>query len=163
MAVLGRILQAIGWVWLALGFFGPILNLPIDVNFFPGIILIFIARIFRAQAARRESQEAEAQASEVEQSQPRALNTERTRSQPPSPGPTNRPEPEPNRPEAAKPRPEAKRQEMLEQVLLAGTELATESTPQPDTSGVEETPASTRPLSSAEMIARAHKRWNKRP
>lgn len=160
MAVVGRILQAIGWVWLALGFFGPFLNLPIDLNIFPGIILIFISRLFRTQAARRGPQESEEQAPTEEQVQPRILNTERSQT---VPAPTSRPQTEPARSEVKEPKPEVKRQEMVEQILMAGTDLATgPPSPESDTPAGEEAPVPSRPLSSAEMIAEAHKRWNKR-
>ena len=166
MAVIGRILQAIGWIWLALGFLGPLLNLPIDLGIFPGIILIFISRIFRTRAARKAPEEAEAQASVEEQVEPRVLNTERPRPRPAQPEPGTRPTPEPARSEAPKPVPETKRQEMLEQILISGTGVAdgsaTRNTDEVDT-GRDESAAPSQPLSSAEMIARAHQRWNKRP
>jgi hypothetical protein len=169
MAVLGRILQAIGWVWLALGFLGPLVNLPVDLGIIPGIILIFISRIFRSQAARRASQGSEPPVSVEEQVEPRVLNTERKRpepapSQPSRPAPETRPTYEPVRSGSPKPTPAAKRQEMLEQILVAGTEMASESEePRTTIPEREEPPPIARPMSSAEMIARAHERWNKRP
>jgi hypothetical protein len=166
MAAVGRILQVIGWIWLALGFFGSLINLPVDLDILPGIVLIFIARIFRAQAARRAPEESEAPTTGESQPRPSPLNTERSRSRvpPPEPTPPARPTPEPVLLEPPQPSPETKRKEMLDQILVAGTELATESSP-PETGSPaeEEAPEPTRPMSSAEMIARAHERWDKRP
>lgn len=162
MTLLGRILQTVGWVWLALGFFGPIFSLPIRLNIFPAIIILFVARILRSQGARNAPEEPE-QVQPVEQEpQPRALNTDRVRTEVASPQKTP-----PAAPAAQPPRaqtPEAKRQEMLEQILVAGTDLAAETAvPEPGAGAETELPGSTQPMSSAEMIAQAHKRWNKRP
>ncbi|MGD2042931.1 MAG: hypothetical protein PVJ28_04715, partial [Acidimicrobiia bacterium] len=79
MTALGRILQAIGWVWVALAFFGGFINLPFDPNIFPGLILIFISRVFRAQGARTTTAEQEEAETLEEQVEPRVLNTERSR------------------------------------------------------------------------------------
>ncbi|MGD2059703.1 MAG: hypothetical protein PVF87_02450 [Acidimicrobiia bacterium] len=178
MAAAGRVLQVIGWIWVALGFFGPFLNLPLDVNLFPGIILVFVARVLRAQAARNAPVEYEAPAPEPERAEPRILNTERSR----APEPVVKPEPvaksEPVVEREPKPRPssarsaagttrsesEPERVELEEKLLFAGMELAGKAESEPMSAGeVAELGESTRPLSSAEMIAEAHKRWNKRP
>lgn len=162
MTALGRILQAIGWVWLALGFFGPVFNLPIRLNIFPAIIILFVARILRSQGQRQSPEEPEEVAPVEQEAQPRSLNTERARSAEASTAQTS---PQKAPPASPPPRtPEAKRQEMLEQILVAGTDLAAESaTPEPGPVSEEELPATTGPISSAEMIAQARKRWNKRP
>lgn len=162
MTVLGRILQAIGWIWLALGFFGPAFDLPIQPNIFPGIIILFLARILRSQG-QRSAPEEPAEARPVEQEpQPRALNTERIRT---PETPSQKPPPSsPVTHSTRAPSAEARRQEMLEQILVAGTDLATEAaSPEPSPVADEEVPATPSPMSSAEMIAQARKRWNKRP
>ena len=162
MTALGRILQAIGWLWLALGFFGPAFDLPIQPNIFPAIIILFLARILRSQGERSAPEEpAEAQPVEQEP-QPRALNTDRVRS--PETPPQKSPPSAPMTQSSRAPTPEARRQEMLEQILVAGTDLATE-TASPDPSPVpdEDVPGTSAPMSSAEMIAQARGRWNKRP
>lgn len=159
MAILGRLLQVIGWIWVAIGFFGPLVNLPFDLNFFPGIIIVFVARILRTQAARNTPEQGETQVLE-EQAQPRVLNTERSK----VPEPAKRPRPEPAGSGPPKPKPEAIRQEKLDEILAATTERATG----PDSSETEtpemvEPPPSDSPprMSSAEMVAQARKRWNK--
>lgn len=162
MTVLGRILQAIGWIWLALGFFGPAFDLPIQPNIFPAIIILFLARILRSQGERSAPEEP-AEVQQVEQEpQPRALNTERVRT-PEAPSQKSPPSsPVTQSPRA--PTPEARRQEMLEQILVAGTDLATEAaSPDPSPVAEEEVPGTYAPMSSAEMIAQARRRWNKRP
>jgi hypothetical protein len=65
MAALGRLLQVIGWLWLVAGFALPALDLA-EINPFPGLILIFVARALRTQAARNAPPEpaAEEQAPE---------------------------------------------------------------------------------------------------
>lgn len=160
MQVLGRILQVVGWLWVAAGFFGPALNLPFDLNFFPGIILVFISRILRAQAARYGGDEEEPvtpastrQPVEVQRPAPR-------------PQPERRPRPEPREAETTSADAEANRQEMLEQILITGTEVAEEEAspaPEAEPAEIEETDhsGSSGPMSSAEMIAQARKRWNK--
>lgn len=169
MTALGRILQAVGWAWFALGFLGGFINLPFDLNIFPGIVLIFISRIIRAQGARTtpdEGGEAEELEDEV---QPRILNTERARPRPRAPEKAIPTAPEKARSETPEPTPEAKRQEMLEQILVTGTDLAARSAApetdamETDAMETEEVPGPAGPMSSAEMIAQARKRWNKRP
>lgn len=162
MTALGRVLQAVGWAWLALGFFGGLINLPFDLNVFPGIILIFISRIFRAQGARTTSAEEEEAEALEEQVEPRVLNTERTRSRPVEPQTPAGPAPELGV-QAPEPTPESKRQEMLEQILVTGTGVAARATAPETDAKVEEAPGPATPMSSAEMIAQARERWNKRP
>jgi hypothetical protein len=53
---------------------------------------------------------------------------------------------------------------MLEQILITGSDVAARTAaPEPDALDVEEATGPTQPMSSAEMIAQARKRWNKRP
>lgn len=157
MAVLGRILQVIGWVWILAGLFGPVVGLPEGINFFPGIIVLFISRIVRRQARRAGHQsrsgedDDDAQADE----EPRILNTQR------------QPRPEPERLEPPAPmetvdqptvdETDDDRDELMERLFLAGNEVAEEtaSSHLPD-----EMDDVDRPLSSAEMLARAHRRWD---
>lgn len=170
MAALGRILQLAGWAWLALGFVGPRL-FGIDTGFgvFPGLILIFIARAVRTAAARRELPELqsdeEAQPESVEPAPvERQLNTERQREAPPPP-----PEPvtiytEPEPVPESQPRPEPEpvpepmsSDELLERIALAGRTASEDPVDADEPAG----PTSTA-MSSAEMIARARKRWDKK-
>ncbi len=184
MAAAGRVLQTIGWIWVALGFFGPFLNLPVDVNLFPGIILVFLSRILRTQAARNAPVEYETPAPGEEQVEPRILNTERPRPPEPLakpetvakpeivakpepvvvPEPVVEPRPEPSRLETPRLESKPERAELEEKMLFAGTELASRTESEPMSQGEEtDIGEAMRPLSSSEMIARAHERWNKRP
>lgn len=155
-----------------LGFLGPFLDLPVDLNILPGIALVFVSRILRAQAARREPVDfGESAPAETAPEPRRPLNTERAPSpQPrteeprPAPGPATRPRPAP----APSPSPvetEGKstpeRGDLEKRLFAAGMQLAGPSEPEV-TPSTEEMEVG-RPLSSAEMIARAHERWNKRP
>ena len=149
MAVLGRILQILGWLWVAFGVFGPLLDLP-NISWFPGLILVFLSRIVRTQVARRSRAE--------EQDDTPIPNVER----PPDPPKTQ------SRPAPAAPQPtpvvvEPSRQE-IEQVLL---DSMREKADVPDPVVVDQLSSHVddveRPKTSAEMIAEARQRWNKRP
>lgn len=193
MTALGRILQVIGWLWIAVGFFGPLVNIP-DVSVFPGIIILFVSRVIRKQGEQAQRQDEDVEQAQ-EQQTPRPLNTER--SQPPvprpkrtaepakSPQPEREPEPRATpaprvtsterprmRPSpdlevaaSATPKPagdDEERTEMLESVLLAGKSTTEKSRAPvyPETKSQEK---QERPLTSAEMIARAHRRWDRKP
>ncbi|MFZ0015187.1 MAG: hypothetical protein WAL25_13860 [Acidimicrobiia bacterium] len=158
MAALGRVLQVVGWIWVAVGFFGPVVGLPDGINFLPGVILVFVSRLLRVQAERNAPRETEA---EPEPAPQRILNTER-RPQRPAPRP---PETQPARPPPPSPDPmpvptpeplEEPREDVLEKIFLAGNDVVDE---------VAELPADddvgSRPMSSAEMIARAKRRWDR--
>jgi len=164
MAALARIVQMVGWLWVIAGLVLPALGLA-DPSFFPGVILIFIARALRAQAARHAPpEEPEEQIVEAE----RVLNTERTRPQPiPTPAKTPQPGPsQDSRKTEQEPVADAlkrtARDDLIERIAMAGRE-AGERSPEVAKSDVT-TPTTGEerqgPMSSAEMIARARKRWD---
>lgn len=159
MAALGRILQIVGWLWVAVGFLGPILGLPFGINVLPGVIVLFISRLFRVQAARNAPAEIEPEP-EPAPAPERILNTDRER-HPPTPPVTTKAEQAKSRTMETepifKPKETESRDDMLEQILLAGREVADEPGELPDPAPLDGDP----PMSSAEMIARAHKRWDK--
>lgn len=174
MTALGRILQVIGWVWIAVGFFGPMVNLP-NVSVFPGIIILFIARVIRKQGEQQTQPREESAEQADDQVTPRPLNTQRSRppvgprrARQPAPAaptgpraePTTEPKPVPSALEAGPPADQ--REELLERVLLVGQELADEP-PEPMYLEQISDDDESRPLSSAEMIARAHRRWDRKP
>lgn len=181
MSALGRILQIIGWLWIAAGFFGPLVNVP-GISVFPGIIILFISRVVRRQSEQVPRSEDNVEQATEQQETPRILNTERRPRPAPEVEPKPAPEPklalepkqetepiwriepkhstEPN--QRIEPEPvESERGELLERVLLAGQEMAEQSEEPPRPELV--TDEDGRPLSSAEMIARAHRRWDRRP
>lgn len=149
MAALGRLLQIIGWLWIAFGFFGPMIGLP-SIPWFAGLILVFVSRVVRARASQmeREDQEDDTLRPNVE----RKADPPKTRANP-APTPPSKPAPvvEPSRSE-------------IEQRLVATMRDDIET---PDPAAVDDLLAQIqevdRPKTSAEMIAEAHQRWNKRP
>lgn len=170
MAVIGRILQVIGWLWFAAGIVGPAFEFD-TVNPFPGLVLIFIARIFRTRA-RSEMPEGPAD----DQTTPQPEPVEAPRPQPaqqappsppsrPEPRPTAEPEPEPPRYE----RPVDERNELLERIAGAGRQAAPEpavSEPRRQGTGsrseeMKPTDDVRKPMSSAEMIAQARERFDR--
>lgn len=175
MTALGRILQVIGWLWIAVGFFGPAVNLP-DVSVFPGIIILFISRVLRKQGGQATRDEDGTELGAEQPDEPRMLNTERPQRPAPKPKPTPKTPPIPDTVPEPKPRPQMKPQpelkpqpeaieeergELLERVLLASQEMAEESQePQYPQLATEREDG---PLTSAEMIARAHRRWDRKP
>jgi hypothetical protein len=160
MAGIGRTLQIIGWLWLIAGFVGPRAGLP-DVGIFPAFVLIFISRIFRKQARRNAPEEPDEEVEAEPPTPDRVLNTERAPRPSPSPEPVVRyfePEPE------SDPEPEqAERNELLERIALAGRDATTEEDSPTD---AEDAAADaidvSGSMSSAEMIAQARKRWDRR-
>lgn len=158
MAALARLLQTVGWLWVIAGFVLPVLNVA-DPSVFPGVILIFVARALRTQLARH----APPSESEQEPDEPaRVLITERERTAPTS-EPARTPPPQPPKPAAETPRQSAPtptedvsepddRDELIERIALAGRAVSEPATD-------EERPA---PMSSAEMIAQAKRRWDKK-
>lgn len=155
MAALGRVLQVIGWLWLISGFVLPMFNLP-DLGFFPGLILVFVARILRRQADRQQLPDTSMGPVEPSETPPQPASREIR------PAPT----PEPARrlpPPVLDPEPD--RDVVLEQVVLEAADRVDEVEMMADDA---EMPASdpgddllATPKSSAEMIADARKRWNK--
>jgi hypothetical protein len=180
MAGLGRLLQFIGWLWLVGGFVLPALDLA-DITVFPGLILIFVARALRTQAARNAPPEPD----EVELvTEPeRILNTDRPRVEPkPSPKPSPQPVTIPLQTELSpKPTRPTSREGVIERIAAAGREVEADLTkpgprkpdltkpdltkPDRDEPDVTAPRGETKPMSSEEMIAAAHRRWNadKRP
>lgn len=162
MAALGRILQVVGWLWVVYGFVSPAFGLP-DLSFFPGIILVFVARVLRNQAKRRDMPDLGEEAGTTEPEPtpaPRMMNTERQRV-------TQQERPQPvviEQESPSEPAPQ-RRNELLEQIVSAGRDSAEEQmAPEPDdeAGSAQESPARA-PMTSAEMIARAHERWDSKP
>lgn len=165
MAALGRILQIVGWLWLIGGFIGGLIGF-ISLNLLPGIILVFVARVIRNQAATREMPELGEQPSVEEQQRPP------TPTAAPPPQHQAPPSPEPyvletptRREPTTEPRPDPKpgpRRRLLEEVIGLDTDRddddASEETAMPSDQPAD--PGQRRPMSSAEMLARAHERWD---
>lgn len=173
MTAFGRILQVIGWLWIAVGFFGPMVNLP-DVSVFPGIIILFVSRVIRKQGEQTRRQEDDVDQYEQHEA-PRPLNTQRPQrrteaKKTPEAMATSTKQPESKSsldPQVgrAEPKPEndnEERSDLFERVLLAGQDLADERGGSFDLETTSEGDDGT-PMSSAEMIARAHRRWDRRP
>ena len=161
MAAIGRLLQVIGWLWLVGGFVLPALGLA-DITVFPGLILIFVARALRAQAARNAPPE-------VVQEQPleeRILNTDRVRVEPkPSPKPAPPPPQQVNIPrqteQGPKPPAPSERESLIERIAEAGREAEADLTETGRAPLDVTAPRGvTKPMSSEEMIAAARRRWN---
>jgi len=166
MAALGRLLQIIGWLWLAAGFILPALDLA-DITVFPGLILIFVARALRTQAARNEPPEAGGEQKPEE----RVLNTDRVRVEPkPSPKPPP-PAPQPvTIPRQVEPLPKptapSERESLIERIADAGREMEADLS-ETDHVGLEVTAPRgvSKPMSCSVMLAEALRRCNtdKRP
>lgn len=162
MAIVGRILGIAGSVWIALGLFGHLINVP-NVNPLPGIVLLFVAGVLRKQSsANRGTQDEDGQAMPV-----RAPTTRRA----PRPDPTP-----PSKTGVSKPAPSASQRvvkpvamgEGEKMVTMDDEHLAGETSPDRDTMALpydEEADSyhSGQALSSSEMIAQARRRWNRRP
>lgn len=157
MAAIGRILQVLGWLWIIAGIAGSFFNFG-GFNVFPGIILLFVSRALRKQTRRSQipdigrEQEQEPAYDEPEVPE-RMLNTDRHREVPP-------PEPEPVVLDLEEPEPSPsgdERGEMIERILAAGREVSdvTDEAVSDEGESVD-----SKPISSAEMIARAHDRWD---
>lgn len=168
MAAIARLLQAIGWVWVIAGFLLPAFGLA-RPNIFPGFILIFVARALRTQASRHAPPEEEVQ---VPAETERVLQTQRDRSEPTAatPPPTPAQAPKPPR-EAAQPKVEpivvsqpVERDDIIDRIAIAGRAASDErpesQKPTVPASSIGEEPKT--PMTSAEMIAQAKKRWDKK-
>lgn len=166
MAILGRVLQVVGWLWIAASFFGNFIDLP-NFGFFPGLILVFASRILRFQSRRRQPGEDDREPVEtaVETPGPRQLYTERSKqtagTSQTQPVPRASPKPAPAKPTVVWPKdeagPEAERDDLIEKILVAGSELADDK----DMPTLEPTYEG-KPLTSAEMIERARQRWDRK-
>lgn len=148
------------------------------VNPFPGLILIFIARALRTQAARNAPVE-DGHEEPAEPAQPeRPLNTDRIQRpapRPPSPDPVARyreaePAPRPERAHVPEPGPSAdegsevgERDNIIERIVIAGRQAATKESSQERVDSARSVRSGdTKPMSSAEMIAQARKRWDRK-
>lgn len=167
MAALGRILQVVGWLWLIIGFFGPMFGL-LSLNLLPGIVLVFVARVIRNQADRTEMPELDDETS-VEEQQRKAHQ------QPVQQPAVREPEPRDERPHRPPPEPyivtvpdepspgrqRETSQEMLERIVGVRREAPDREEPlQPAEEEMVVEEMSRKPMSSAEMLARAHERWD---
>lgn len=175
MAALGRILQIIGWLWFAAGFLGPLVGLD-DVSVLPGLILVLVARAMRNYAARHAPLELDEDDRVEEPRSERVLNTERVPRTPPETAPEpvvryQRAEVQARMDqddEEDDPEPE-ERGVLIERIALAGREtIAAREETASDSSG-DSIAASDRaggsrkkPMTSAEMLAQAHKRWDRK-
>lgn len=160
MRALGRILQVIGWLLLLAAVAERFVGSD-RLSIFPGLVIIFIARVIRAQADRTQPRDPQVEEPAEEATTPeRVLNTERRHQTPSAPPPSPQPAYMPPVPES-EPLDEEPEEtdELIERIVAAGRETAEE---------VEAREASTeleldhRPMSSEEMIARAHRRWDSR-
>ncbi len=164
MAALGRILQVVGWFWVLAGFFGSIAGYE-GINIFPGLILVFVARAIRNQAAKRTRDEPEEVATEPQEQPQRVLNTERVARPQPAPEPVVRYQKSEEQMAAGSEEPASPESDgLIERIVLAGREEAGEDMeheagPWQDPAGDDRSPVR---MSSAEMLARAHERWNRK-
>lgn len=170
MAAIGRILQLLGWLWVLVGFIGPRVELDAfgleSIGVLPGLILVFIARAFRA---RGRAEEEEGPGEIRTGAPPRSVGTRPERRQtPPSPTPA-RTTPAP--PADRKPRPEpkvepspAKEEDLLERIVLAGrseAEARSAADLENELKSMRRGDDERKPMSSAEMIAQARRRWDR--
>lgn len=156
MAALGRILGTLGWLWFIAGLVAPIFDLG-DINFVPGLILVFVGRLLRGRARRRQPEEE----SEPVAAEPvtRPLNTERAT---PArlPSPTPRPvESEPTPVSGTTDTEEEESEKLFSRALLAASAHAEEKA---EKVVVGEGEGEKKALTSDEMIARARQRWDRR-
>jgi hypothetical protein len=157
MAALGRILQIVGWFWVVGGFLAPMAGYE-RINILPGLVLIFGARAIRRQAAsRREPDEEPATA--AEEAPQRILNTERISRPAPPPEPIvrYREAEEQAADEIEETMPES--DDLIERITSASRDRETDPVVPAAMAG-DRVP-DTR-LSSAEMIARARERWDRK-
>jgi len=177
MASFARVLQIAGWLWFAVGIVGPMVGYDL-VNAFPGLILIFIARALRTQAARNAPvEDGHEEAAEPVQPE-RPLNTDRiqTPATPrPSPDPVARyreaePAPRPEQaylpesgPSADEHGEAAERENIIERIVIAGRQADSRDSSQERVDAARSVRSGeAKPMSSAEMIAQARKRWDRK-
>lgn len=175
---MGRVLQIAGWLWFAAGIVGPMVDYDV-VNPFPGLILIFVARAIRTQAARNAPYEEDGREEPTEPAQiERPLNTDRIQTPAPprpSPDPVARyreaePAPRPERAYVPEPGPSpdedgeaGERENIIERIVIAGRQAATKESSQERVDSARSVRSGeTKPMSSAEMIAQARKRWDRK-
>lgn len=155
-----------GWLWLAAGFFDGFFDFA-NLSIFPGVILIFIARVLRSQAERTDLPELgtaspteQSTMSEPETGRGETLDTEDlSKPQPPVIETPPEPQPEPE----LEPESELIRRDtdLFERILGSGSDDS-DGIPRSRRSAREDSAGegTTKPMSSEEMIARAHKRWD---
>lgn len=155
MRNVGRLLTTLGWAWVILGIVGGAFGLE-QFNIFPGFILLFVGRAIRRGAREQEPQGQEDEAVEAEAPKPRPLNTDRV-VPPPAPRTESDPKVVVELPD------EDERRDALEKILESGLaasaardDRAAEDLALDFEEGVHG------PISSAEMIERARKRWDRR-
>ncbi len=156
MSALGRILQAIGWVWVIAGFAGHIAGFDFG-GALPGVILIFIARVLRTQAARRSPEDVA-----LELDQPtRVLNTDRPPTATPAAPPPPRSYPTPAPPVEASE--SSAEDDPLTRFLAGGDEPepTKEMTRPESTIPVSSEAVDVKPKTSEELIAEARRRWDR--
>lgn len=169
MAILGRILQFVGWLWVAASFFGNFIDIPdFGFGFFPGLILVFVSRVLRTQAKRQQrAEDADPAETTPQTPAPRPLYTERSKqtAEPAKKSASGAPKKSaPVTSQVVWPKDESvaepEREDVIEKILVAGSDLAEQKTE--DVSILEPT-YDGKPLTSAEMIARARQRWDRKP
>ena len=173
---MGRVLQIAGWLWFAIGIVGPMVGYEL-VNPFPGLIAIFVARAIRTQAARNAPYEEDGHEEPAEPAHlERPLNTDRIQTPappPPSPDPVARyqeakPAPRPERVHAPEPSADeggeaGERENIIERIVIAGRQATTKESSQERVDSARSVRSGdTKPMSSAEMIAQARKRWDRK-
>ena len=148
-------MTTLGWGWIILGIVGGAFGLD-GVNIFPGFILLFVGRAIGRGSRGRDPEEVE-ETVEEEAPAPRPLNTDRVVARP---EPPRAPERELAIEEVAD---EDERRETLERILDAGLAAAAADERTSSDDGPTDRDDVTRaPISSAEMIDRARKRWDRR-
>lgn len=154
-SIFGRLLTALGFVWLFWSLFGDLVTLefgttPIDVPILPGFVFLFLGRAL-SRGARRGA----ARSEEVEPSPPR---TERQARLPLPPNESPAPSPVELRP-VPSPTPLEEMEVAVEDPVVIEEDIVeameTDLDPAPESIGVRKT--------SAEMVAEARRRFGRRP
>lgn len=154
MAALGRIFSLFGFLWFLAALFGQEFGLP-PLNLLPAIVFILFGRALRTQARRRAPSESSEPMSQpearVEIPEPveRPLNTDRPSAPPPTPPVMRIPEP----------KVVVEERNALFDRIAAADETA--ALPEPATPPILDSD-SKQPMTSAEMIAEARKRWDRK-
>jgi hypothetical protein len=157
MAAFGRILQIVGWFWVVGGFLAPMAGYE-RINILPGLILIFGARAIRRQAASRREPDEELATADEEAPQ-RILNTERISRPAPPPEPIVRYREAEEQVGDESAAISAESDELTERMRPANRDR--ESDPIVPAAMAGDRAPDPR-LSSAEMIARARERWDRK-
>jgi hypothetical protein len=159
MAAFGRILQIVGWFWVVGGFLAPMAGYE-RINILPGLILIFGARAIRRQAASRQEPDEEP-AIDAEEAPQRILNTERVPRPAPPPEPAVRYRAAEEQAADELDHIFLEPDNLIERITSATGDRDREPDPVVSSAMTGDQPPDTR-LSSAEMIARAHERWDRK-